>query len=198
MTEEFQIPIPQCPEIPDLVLPEGWQCPPVDINLPPLIFGTPDISGYKIPAPSGLCSAHRDGEDPYCRICYPVPSVIKIDTQGIPDSITLPFPDQVTFPPLVPMLHIGPLVDWGEISQTRDVILGLIYKHPDYIRQAGDLRIPMWIGCPPSEWVDRVRHEAVSILAYHYWEQSGRVPGRDLDNWHAAEKRFERAFHCWM
>ena len=24
--------------------------------------------------PTGLCSAHRDGEDPTCRICYPGPT----------------------------------------------------------------------------------------------------------------------------
>lgn len=36
----FQIPLPQLPDIPDIVLPEGITIPPVDINLPRLCLCT--------------------------------------------------------------------------------------------------------------------------------------------------------------
>jgi hypothetical protein len=31
-------------------------------------------------------------------------------------------------------------------------------------------------------------HEEITKRAYELWEQSGRIPGRDLDNWVEAER----------
>ena len=38
-------------------------------------------------------------------------------------------------------------------------------------------------------------NESVELMAYQIWEQRGRIPGTDLENWLEAEKIFKEKFN---
>ena len=135
--------------------------------------------------------------------CFTVPDIpfeIKLERPKIPEKIEVQPDTKVEIGlGLSHKWYSGyGFVNWDEVSDSRSVICNLIYELPEVKRQMGSLGIPMWIGCPPSEYVSKVRHEAVSIFAYRYWEESGKAEGHDEDFWHAGEKRFLRAFFLWM
>jgi hypothetical protein len=39
-----------------------------------------------------------------------------------------------------------------------------------------------------------VSHEEIAKLAHELYEKSGRVPGRDLENWHEAERMLRKRY----
>lgn len=147
-----------------------------------------------------------------------VPSVINLEAYDIPPVIVIPSIPDIDFisvgdlPPMTDIkINLGSpveywsgygVVDWAEIGRTRDVILKLIHELPEFQRPADyPYEVwfpPMWLGCPPSEYLSRVEHKAKQVLAYEYWEAAGCPEGCDQAFWLLGEKRYERAFFMWI
>lgn len=97
---------------------------------------------------------------------------------------------------VIPENWISPAT-WEEIFKTRKLIEKNIYELPEYSLDPL-FPIPHWIGSPPNEAVEKIRHKTIEQLAYYEWERAGRPDNMSDFFWKLGEKRFYDAFFCWM
>ena len=98
-----------------------------------------------------------------------------------------------------------PLIDFGKFPLCKDIPIGVPRFDVWAIRMritniiSGDSIFPKYIGCPPIDEINSVRHQVVSEMAYRYWLIDGKPDGRSEKHWLLAELDWCNALSgVWM
>jgi hypothetical protein len=149
---------------------------PVDpIQLPPEIVINPP---WALPPTVMLTEIPRDFEIPPCP---------EID---LPDIHVVIPPVNINLPPIRSHCPWGPCQDTPlhrprfEVDDVRFRIVNLV---------SGSSWFPKYIGCPPLEEVESVRHQVLSEMAHTFWLAEDRPEGRAEVHWEWAIEDWDRA-----